>query len=63
MAGFKFELNLPVQIFASGETGVVIGRAEYASFGDNYLVRYVNANGIAVEQWWAEDALVRADQD
>lgn len=54
---FKFELNQEVKIFRSEEHGVVIGRAEYANGLNNYLVRYVAADGRAVESWWQEDAL------
>jgi poly-gamma-glutamate capsule biosynthesis protein CapA/YwtB (metallophosphatase superfamily) len=54
---FAFALNQPVRIAASGETGHVIGRAEYTTAGNNYYVRYQAADGRATEAWWAEDAL------
>lgn len=54
---FKFELNQEVKIFRSGEHGVVIGRAEYTSGFNSYFIRYVAADGRAVESWWQEDAL------
>jgi seryl-tRNA(Sec) selenium transferase len=57
MAMFKFELNQEVKIFRSNESGVIIGRAEYVSGLNNYFVRYVAADGRAVEAWWQEDAL------
>lgn len=55
--GFAFELNATVTITVSGERGVIIGRAEYATSANNYLVRYKMADGRATEQWWQEEAL------
>lgn len=56
--GFKFSLGDKVAIEVSGESGFVIGRAEY-SFSDNtYLVRYTAGDGRAVESWWSEGALI-----
>jgi hypothetical protein len=47
-----------VTIAASGETGTVTARAEYHDGRrDAYFIRYKAADGRAVEQWWAEDAL------
>lgn len=58
MRSFKFNLNEDVAITVSGETGAVIGRAEYASAAEySYLVRYKAANGQAMEVWWTESAL------
>ena len=48
---FEFELEQPVRIAASGESGVVVGRAEYTYCENSYLVRYGAADGRAVEQW------------
>lgn len=53
----KFELNQFVSITASGESGIVIGRAEYANSENSYLLRYRAADGRAVETWWQESAL------
>ena len=47
-----------VKIFASGETGEVIGRSEYTYAENSYLVRYKSGDGRAVENWWTESALV-----
>jgi hypothetical protein len=55
---FKFQLGHEVTIEASGETGVVIGRAEYTTSQPSYLLRYRSADGRAVEAWWSESALV-----
>jgi len=54
---FKFELKQQVTITASGETGEVIGRAEYQTAENSYLIRYKCADGRAVEAWWTEYAL------
>lgn len=53
----KHELESTVTIIASGETGEVIGRAEYSHSENQYQVRYKSADGRAVESWWAESAL------
>lgn len=60
MSTFRFELHQMVVITASGETGEVIGRAEYASSGNDYRIRYRANDGRAVESWWNEDALAAA---
>lgn len=57
---FKFTLNQEVTITASGETGEVIGRAEYSYAERSYLVRYKAGDDRAVEQWWTEQALEEA---
>lgn len=54
---FKFELKQPVSIIASGETGEIVGRAEYTSSETSYYVRYKAADGRAVTAWWEESAL------
>jgi hypothetical protein len=54
---FKFELGQQVTISASGETGTVQGRAEYAAAESTYYVRYKAADGRATEAWWPESAL------
>lgn len=58
---FKFNLGDKVAVEVSGETGEVLGRAEYSTAANNYFVRYKSADGRAVENWWQEDALVHAD--
>lgn len=55
-----FELQQPVVITVSGETGEIIGRAEYTYADPSYCVRYKSADGRAVESWWAEGALTPA---
>ena len=55
--GFKFNHGDKVQIVASGETGEVIGRADYKTAEDNYYLRYKAADGRAVEAWWQVDAI------
>ena len=57
MNDFKFTLGQRVAITASDETGEVIGRAQYQTSANNYLVRYRAADGRAVEAWWQEEAL------
>lgn len=55
--GFKYELKQSVIIAASGETGEVLARAEYASSENSYYLRYKAADGRATEAWWSESAL------
>jgi hypothetical protein len=54
---FAFGLLAKVRLIVSGETGMVIGRAEYTEADDSYLLRYKSADGRAVEQWWTENAI------
>lgn len=58
---FAFDLKAQVVIKASGETGQVLGRAEYATSEPSYFLRYRAADGRAVEAWWAESALSLPD--
>lgn len=57
MKSFAFHLKQVVKISESGETGTVIGRAEYITQESQYQIRYKSADGRAVEQWWGEGAL------
>lgn len=57
MGTFQFELNQVVKITSSGETGTVIGRADYTTSECSYLLRYQAGDGRATEQWWSESAL------
>lgn len=50
--GFKVNHGDKVQIVVSGETGEVIGRADYKTAEDNYYLRYKAADGRAIEAWW-----------
>ena len=61
MSSFKFNLGHPVAITASGEVGVVVGRAEYINSRNSYFVRYAAKDGRATEAWWSEDALEAAN--
>ena len=54
---FAFQLGQQLRIAASGESGEVIGRAQYARSENQYLLRYRAADGRAVEGWWGESAL------
>ena len=57
---FKFALGQQVRISISGETGQVIGRAEYTYSNPQAFVRYLSGDGRAVESWWDEGALEAA---
>ena len=58
MKSFKFEMESPVALNLSGERGSVIGRCEYLTSENNYLVRYVDAKGCQVQSWLGESELV-----
>ncbi|QBC45745.1 hypothetical protein [Iodobacter fluviatilis] len=55
--GFKFKLSDKVRLKLSGETGEVIGQAAYLTDANGYFVRYKDATGKQVEQWWGESAI------
>ena len=44
-------------ITASGESGEIVGRAEYVNADNSYHIRYKAADGRAVTDWWTEGAL------
>lgn len=54
---FKFELGQEVKLAAGGETGQIVGRAEYLKAKDAYVVRYTEGAGPATEVWLNEDAI------
>lgn len=54
---FQYDLEGRVSLRESGETGLVIGRAEYVNSEPHYLVRYKAGDGRQVEGWWGESAL------
>jgi len=55
--GFKFNHGDKVRIIASGESGEVIGRADYKTAENNYYIRYKAGDGRATEAWWQESAI------
>jgi hypothetical protein len=57
MNNLKFLMGQQVTLTASGETGQIIGRAEYATSEPSYFLRYQASDGRAVEGWWSESAL------
>ena len=57
---FRYELEQAMKISVSEETGVIVGRAEYTTAEDSYLLRYKAADGRAVEAWWSEGAIEAA---
>lgn len=55
----SFALFDEVVIAVSGEQGHVVGEF----INNSYLVRYCQADGVAVEKVWPADALSSADKD
>jgi hypothetical protein len=58
---YEFELGDEVTIQCSGETGLVVGRAEYDNAEPSYFVRYKHNMGWATTSWWTEGALEKHD--
>lgn len=59
---FDYNIHDVVMISVSGEVGEIIGRAEREYDLHEYLVRYKDANGCAVERWWNENAIEETNQ-
>lgn len=53
----KFAIGDIVVLSVIGQNCLVIGRAEYFNDEPSYFLRYKDAQGNAVEQWWTESAL------
>jgi hypothetical protein len=54
---FKFELGSSATITVSGESGTVIGRAQYTDNENAYYLFYQAGDGRATKQWWKETEL------
>jgi len=54
---FTHRLNSRVTLSESGETGKVVGRAQYTTADNSYYIRYKAADGRQVESWWTEGAI------
>jgi hypothetical protein len=57
MDSFRDKIGDTVTLKLSGETGIVIGRAEYMDAEEGYLLRYKGADGRQVESWWTNSAI------
>lgn len=57
---FAHALGAQVSLKASGETGEVKGRAEYAHSENTYYIEYRTAQGVARTDWWSESSLTAA---
>lgn len=55
-----FSMRQVVRIKESGESGTVIGLAVYDHTEPKVLLRYKDATGRAVEDWWTVSALEAA---
>lgn len=55
---FKYGLLDAVEIIATGDEGVIVGRVDYADErGTGYMVRYKEDHGIVDGRWWPEAAI------
>lgn len=54
---FKHRLNSRVTLSESGESGKIVGRAQYTTADNQYYVLYKAADGRQVESWWTESAI------
>lgn len=59
----KYKIGDELVLKDSREVGEVVGRADYKDHKDQYLLRYVSAQGVLVEQWWPESALAEASRE
>ena len=57
-SSFEYDLEQRVSLLESGETGTIVGRAEYTNHMNQYFIRYKAGDGRQVESWWAEDAII-----
>lgn len=57
MSKVTFKIGDAVALAMSGESGKVIGKAEYESWPDSFMVRYVAADGRQCEGWFDAEAL------
>jgi len=53
----KFELEERVSMVESGESGMVIGTAEFMFSEEQYQIRYCNGQACQIEAWFAESGL------
>lgn len=58
---FKYPLKATATLIGSGESGQIIGRAEYTEAKQDYLIRLVAADGRLVEVWWKESAIASVE--
>jgi hypothetical protein len=61
MRSFLFNLNQKVRLIDSQEHGTVVGRAEYSSDENRYLIRYKAGDGRLTEVWWNESAIADSE--
>lgn len=60
MNEFEFNLDQPVRLVGSAETGKVVARAEYLHGENQFYVRYRAGDGRLTEAWWGASALEAA---
>ena len=53
----RFKIGDTVKITVSEESGRVIAVLIHEEQGEQYLVRYKRADGVACEAWWTAKAL------
>jgi hypothetical protein len=53
----EIQLNSPVALVISEETGVVIGVAHYAENATQYQVHYLDAHAAAKTEWFTRSQL------
>ena len=54
---FKFALTQRLALIVSGENGEAIARSDSTTGEPQYLLRYADGTGRAVECWWVQSAL------
>ena len=54
---FDYKLGDAVKLVLSGETGHIVGRAQFSYANPEYRIRYLAADGRQVEDWITESAI------
>lgn len=57
---FAFKMGATVVLCLNGTPGEVVGRAQYESARDDYLVKYLNGNGDLCKTWFIESDISKA---
>lgn len=57
---FAFKMGATIVIYLNGTKGEIVGRAQYESAQDDYLVKYLNGNGDLCKTWFTESDISKA---
>ena len=57
---FAFKMGATIVLYLNSTKGEIIGRAQYESAQDDYLVKYLNGNGDFCKTWVTESDISKA---